>query len=367
MPTASDPVQLRGYQQDAIAALASGRPGIMSVGSIATGGGKTVIAAGLAEPWLGAGADQHVLYLTPRVELVKQALATFGRFPALRGRVGSAVSSRVVVLTTQTWRQRLKSGGLPESLEPGSHLLVIVDECHWAVKAPTGQLVLDAYMPASHVVGLTATPVEEPSGRTEVVFEKSFADLVDDGFLARPRVVDIRTGHTWDPVVRRDRYAPESLRQLGAERVRNDVIVNELLRGRTQGSYGRALIFSCDIAHAVQLERMLAERGVAARAVHSRLSPRDRAATISDFAAGRTSVLVNVELLTHGIDIPEIDAVFLARPTRSEVLCAQMVGRGSRKTPGKTTFDVVVFNDNITRLGGAVFHPTGLLSVGARR
>ena len=373
MPTASSPIRLRPFQHTVVRALASGRRGFMSIASIATGGGKTPIAAGLAEAWLAIDPTYTVLYLTPRTELVQQARKTFARFPGLaanpRGQRGSAEASaagesgaRVVFMTTQTWLRGREAGRLPASLTSCAGLLVIVDECHWAIRARTGQTILDCYLPDSHVVGLTATPVDEPSGRTVIVYEKGFAELVNAGLLARPRIVDIQTGHTWDPVVRLDRFSPESLRQLGTEPVRNEVIVNVLLRGRGAGVYRRVLIFACDVSHALELKRALDQRGIAVRVAYGTQRPKERASAIRDFAMGRASVLVNVELLTHGVDIPEIDAVFLARPTRSRVLYAQMVGRGARLAEGKSSFDVVVFNDTIRQLGREVFHPRGLLS-----
>jgi hypothetical protein len=72
------------------------------------------------------------------------------------------------------------------------------------------------------------------------------------------------------------------------------------------------------------------------------------------FRAGKLDVLVNVDQLAEGFDHPPVDAVLLTRPTRSRRRWVQMVGRGARRSPGKDTFLVVDFADNVTRFGDGV-------------
>ena len=64
------------------------------------------------------------------------------------------------------------------------------------------------------------------------------------------------------------------------------------------------------------------------------------------FRAGRIFALVNVTVLTEGIDVPEVEAVHLLRPTRSTGLLLQMIGRGTRKAPGKDRCMVFDYADD---------------------
>ena len=136
---------------------------------------------------------------------------------------------------------------------------------------------------------------------------------------------------------------------------RNARVIDRYVDGRAE--FGKTLIFACDIQHAEALKRMLQQRGVSAEAVHSDLGHEDRRSVIRRFKEGRIRVLVNVAMLTHGVDIRDIETVFLARPTASSTLFAQMVGRAVRKAPGKTHFQLVDFVDKLKVHGDILVSP----------
>jgi hypothetical protein len=70
-----------------------------------------------------------------------------------------------------------------------------------------------------------------------------------------------------------------------------------------------------------------------------------RAQALADFRDGRVQVLTNVGVLTEGFDDPGVSCVAMARPTRSEGMYAQCVGRGTRLYPGKTDCLILDFVD----------------------
>ena len=82
--------------------------------------------------------------------------------------------------------------------------------------------------------------------------------------------------------------------------------------------------------------------------VHGAMPGPARAQTLRDFREGRTHVLTNVGVLTEGFDDPGVSCVAMARPTRSEGLYAQCVGRGTRLFPGKTDCLILDFVDLTT-------------------
>ena len=113
-------------------------------------------------------------------------------------------------------------------------------------------------------------------------------------------------------------------------------------------------MFACDIEHATTLAAAFTKAGVNAAAAHSQMEyEHESFETVQRFRKGSIDVLVNVEMLTHGVDIPDINSVFLARPTTSDILFAQMVGRAARRHDAskKRTFAVVDFADTITAHG----------------
>jgi DNA repair protein RadD len=78
---------------------------------------------------------------------------------------------------------------------------------------------------------------------------------------------------------------------------------------------------------------------------------KERVKVITDFRAGRVKYLVNVNVLTHGFDAPNVDCVAMLRPTMSPGLYYQMVGRGFRLCDGKQDCLVLDFGGNVLRHG----------------
>jgi hypothetical protein len=85
--------------------------------------------------------------------------------------------------------------------------------------------------------------------------------------------------------------------------------------------------------------------GVAAGIVHGAMPAAERAAALAKFRAGALQVMCNVAVLTEGFDDPGVSCVAMARPTRSEGLYAQCVGRGTRLFPGKRDCLILDFVD----------------------
>jgi hypothetical protein len=141
------------------------------------------------------------------------------------------------------------------------------------------------------------------------------------------------------------------LRELARSDARNDAIVKHYLSN--VGHYGKTIVFACDIDHVDRLAMLFIRNGIAARGVHSKQPAGEAQRAIERFKSGAVQLLVNVEMLTHGFDVPDAKTVFLCRPTTSDILFAQMVGRAARRddATGKTSFYVVEFTDNVTEHG----------------
>jgi hypothetical protein len=124
---------------------------------------------------------------------------------------------------------------------------------------------------------------------------------------------------------------------------RNTLLVKayeDFARGR------RAIIFCVDVAHAKNVQQAFAKAGIRTAAVWGELPRDERRGTLAAFSAGEIDVVTNCNLLTEGFDEPRVDCVIMARPTRSKLLYAQMVGRGTRLHPDKTDLMVIDVADN---------------------
>jgi superfamily II DNA or RNA helicase len=369
-------MKLHKYQEDAIRKALTGLRndrGRVQVVSLPTGAGKTLVALKIVLRFLNDHSDGQVLWLAHTWELLKQTAETLEKnHPSLAeqvsriggkntplGELQESSLTRIFFTTLQTWHKRSQAGKSPPLLNH-KPLLLVVDECHWAAEAPLGQSLLNQFLGRASILGLSATPIVNRA-KYSVVARQSFADLCPQ-YLAKPLVHEVATGILWDPIIRFGEIIPASLSELATSRKRNARIIRTYIEGHAAGHFTRTLIFACDIPHANLLNQSLSQRGAASRAVHSQRNPEDNRSAIEDFRRGRVAVLVTVGMLTEGFDLPEIDSVFLARPTASLTLLAQMIGRGARKAPLKDSFRVVEFNDSVARLGAHLFHARDYVS-----
>ena len=124
---------------------------------------------------------------------------------------------------------------------------------------------------------------------------------------------------------------------------RNRLLTTSYLRLAT---HRRAIVFCVDVQHAKDVCQEFVDAGIRAAAVWGEMAREERRQTIAKFSSGEISVLTNCNLLTEGFDEPRINCILMARPTKSKLLYAQMVGRGTRLHPDKTDLMVVDVVDN---------------------
>lgn len=371
-------INLRDYQQQCVDALVrevnDPRRATNNITcSVATGGGKRLICAELLRRW-ALPADRRVLIVTALGwRLLAQLAETFcqreregdrlvsfvgGRdaqeeFPGIR----QGVDGPIVFTSSQTWASRRQTDFTDPDFDA-----IVIDEVHHGEGALMHTALEERY-PRAIFIGFTGTPRNWTDHK--LVGNVSFAALVERGHLARPVVhPPVRTGVRWNP----QRSSPHgdvttrSLAELGANEKRNRLIVATYLRSRS--AFGKTLVFCCNIAHAEQLNAMFTVAGVRSGVVHCKQDYSTRLRTQDALKDGRLEVVTNVMTMAVGVDLPDLQTVFLARPTWSEVLFAQMVGRGARRTPTKTTFSVVDFVDAIPEDGLDLIRPDGFLGTG---
>jgi ATP-dependent helicase IRC3 len=340
--------ELRVYQREAIEARRGGTRRM--VVCLPTGAGKTVIFSHLARL-----ATRQVLVLAHREELLAQAIDKLSR--ALEG-------TRVVGLERGTARAPADAKVLVASLRSlhpdriGQVLggrdigLIIYDECHHAPAEDNLRVlrtigVFEPDWPGT-LLGFTATTARGDGKGLDTVFERivysrTLPDLIDQGFLAPLKGYRIATsadltrlsssGADFDDAELAEAVDIEERNALVARSIQ------ELARDR------RTIAFCVTVNHARNLARALNHIGVPAGIVHGEMAPADRARALAEFREGRIHVLANVAVLTEGFDDPGVACIAMARPTRSEGLYAQCVGRGTRLAEGKQDCLILDFVD----------------------
>ena len=331
---------------------------------IPTGGGKTIVFSEFIRSYVNAGTKK-VIILVPSWELGVQAVNALTKALGSKDKIrrfgkarknnplkylSNALDGDIFITTIHTWHQ---SDTRCFDQYKGD-VLIIIDEVHWGINQTMMQKVIEfchgdknSVQCLVPVLGFTATPRNPSHVKQEIIFNITFKDLVDQGYLAKPIVNNIETGFIWDPLFSRaGTIRPSTLRKLNA-RKRNKVVIDTVEKALAQ-PMRRGILFATNIAHANTLFELFSQRHIPCSIIHGDFSDEDNSKAIDDFRQGRTKLIINVEMLTKGFDVPEITDVFLVRPCESEVLLAQMIGRGSRIIPNvKAEFVIHDFLDRV--------------------
>lgn len=310
---APDEIVLRDYQQECVDICDSLESGSHLV-QMATGLGKTVTFSRIAR-------KGRVLLLSHREELVTQPVKYYSCPVGIEKAERHSHGEEVVSASVQTLANRLEG-----DFEPGEFDMVITDEAHHAL-APSYRKIYDYLRPRVHI-GFTATPRrgdDRGLGAVfdDIVFQKDLRWGIANGYLCdidcRRTIVDwstkgVRTGmgdfRVGELARRVDR--PETNRQVAAA-------YNELHIGQT-------LVFASSVHHAYSLAELIPGSVV----VDGNTPADERRQIIDAFTARKIPCLINYGVFTEGTDMPLIETVLLARPTKNPSLYTQMVGRGLR-------------------------------------
>ena len=212
---------------------------------------------------------------------------------------------------------------------------IVIDEAHHAA-APTYRRIID-YFNYDLLLGVTATPQRSDSVRLtdvfqEIVYYKTIQDLIQDGYLCRLVGYRVKTDTDISEVeTNNGDYIASQLEEAINTPIRNASVVAAYLQIAPQK---KAIVFASGVQHANDLALSFQQK-VATEVLLGTTSEQDRLDILHRFKTGETKVLVNVGVLTEGFDEPSVEAIILARPTRSSLLYTQIVGRGTRLFEGK--------------------------------
>lgn len=300
--------ELRPYQQQLVADLRLALRQHQRVLAVApTGSGKTQCFSDIAHR--AATGGRRVLILVHRRELLWQARARLG-----------ACSPLIEVHSIQAVRNRYLHH--PD--------LLIVDEAHHCT-ARTWRAVLDAWPVPT--LGFSATPQRlDGKGLGDLfgvmVQGPTVADLMTAGYLSPYRLFCPPGKADLAGIKKRGGdYAKDEL----SERVdQRRVMACAIKNWRLYAGNRRTIGFCVSLAHVDHVRDMFAEAGVAAATIDGSMPASDRDAVLAEFRSGAVRVLLSVDLISEGFDVPACDCVLLMRPTASLGLYLQQVGRALR-------------------------------------
>lgn len=313
----------------------------------ATGTGKTLMAA-FDFARLFVGTVETLLFVAHRKEILEQAREAFRQVLRLPHFGEMWVDGQRPIDFRHVFASVQSLDGA--AIDPGHFHHVIVDEVHHA--AATSYDTLLRRLEPRELVGLTATP-ERADGR-----------LYEDHF-PRPYIGNLRVWTAIPNVLVPFRYfvldtdgvdlsdakwsrgyvdSDISSRLIKAADLWIMTVLRALRDHVARPDRIRALAFCVDKAHAsVVADRLARDAGLSARALTSDSPREERSSAKADLLSGNVQVLCVVDLFNEGVDIPDVNTLFLFRPTESTTVFLQQLGRGLRRSRDKdvlTVFDL---------------------------
>lgn len=327
-------MELRPYQQEAHDAIFdqwdSGVQKTLLV--LPTGCGKTIVFAKVAEDCVRR--THRVLIMAHRGELLEQAADKIGKCTGLGCSVEKAEQTcigewfRIVVGSVQTLQNMKRLKKFPQDYFD----TIIIDEAHHCL-SDSYQRVL-SYFDKANVLGVTATPDRGDmrnlgSYFETLAYEYTLPKAIKEGYLSPIKAMTIPLKIDLSSVAMQsgdfkvsdiDNVLDPYLQQ----------IADEMLKYCKDR---KTVVFLPLVKTSQKFADILNEKGFRAAEVNG--SSQDRAEVLEAFDQGRYNVLCNSMLLTEGWDCPTVDCVIVLRPTKVRSLYCQMVGRGTRLSPGK--------------------------------
>lgn len=335
---------LYDYQEETIlklrSSLRSGKK--RPVVQMPTGAGKTIVAAAIVR--MAQEKGSRVTFVVPALSLIDQTVERFrqnGIYSVGVIQANHEMTDRrqpIQVASVQTLMRR----EIPQSE------IVIIDEAHVMFEFYQRWFSLPEWRDIP-IIGLTATP-----------WAKGMALLWDDLIVGTTTSELIEKGHLSDFKV----FAPSHPDLRGVKTVAGDYEIKGLSKAMDKaplvadivstwldrGENRPTICFAVNRVHAKHIQKEFEAAGISADYIDAFTEREDRNQIAKRFASGEVKVVCNVGVLTTGVDW-DVRCIILARPTKSEILYTQMIGRGLRKAQGKDLCLILDHSDTTLKLG----------------
>ena len=317
-----------------------------------TGTGKTIVIAAVVEQVVNSG--EKVLIMAHRNNLLSQASDKLRKACGIESVEESKAGDEdsVVVCSVQSMAKEVRL----EKFGNDHFSLIVVDEVHH-IESPSYQKVV-SFFNGAFVMGVTATPVRSDGKDVRDFFdavapEYTRKQAVEEGYLSPVKIKQIPIKINISKVkLSAGDYAPGELAKI------LNKYLKEVARQLSICAKGKKTIVFVPLVETAQaLSSFLNEIGVPSDYVSG--ARKDSDDVLNKLTSGELSVVTNAQLLTEGYDDPSVDCVVNLRPTKSETLYTQAIGRALRPCEGKSYALVLdlVWNDG----GRGHLRPTDIL------
>lgn len=327
-------MQLREYQTTALeqirSSLEKGYKAPLLV--LPTGAGKTIIFSELANDFVCKG--QKVLILVHRRELIKQACEKLDSINVKYGVISSGFERddhrKLQVASVYTLYRNLKK----ETFKPD---VIIFDEAHH-VAASTWVKIVEKYNQALKI-GVTATPIRldnKPLGKffDYLIKGVQVQELVHKKYLCEHKVFAGNVQPDLSKLkIRRGDYQRKDLKEI----MDQPYIIGDAVEQYKKHLLGKpAIAFCVDINHAEKVHAQFVSEGIKSEVLTGEMQMNERDEVLKKLRNHQVDVVVSVDVISEGTDLPCVTGAILLRPTNSEALYMQQVGRVLRPEKNKT-------------------------------
>lgn len=309
-----------------------------------TGFGKTRVAARIIEGCTARG--MKVCFLVPRISLIQQTARAFidlglEDITLLWSGYDTDYSAKITIASADTYIRREKM----------DFDLVIVDEMHHRRKQLLTWMVDH---PEERYIGLSATPFSGWIGEhyTGLAKSKSMRWMIDNKRLCDYEIYAPDSPDLSGLKTRETAYGADYIESDIAEIMDGAQVVGNIVNNWLENGQNRlTMALPVNVAHANHLCIEFQRVGIQSEVVSAKTPVEERERIFSRIRAGITRVVLSVNCLTEGFDIPEISCVINARPTKSRARWMQGVGRGLRLKPEDYQFqDCIIFDHSGTAI-----------------
>lgn len=384
--------EFHDYQQqvsDNLRKMLSGEGPNRGLITLPTGAGKTRVAVQTIIEAIRDGiVSGPILWIVDSEELCEQSIDTWSYLWRSLGRAGTRMvisrhfthnynaveETSGIQVVVATWQKLLNTTGNPDYEWLQQTPLVIIDEAHTALSKSYTRILdwvgLTHSKRDKHLLGLSATPYRgrkesDETSRLQSRFDNNILDAGVFGaeepmaYLQRVRVLSHVTMETIESQnfvslspkeiedFKERHWLPTSKEQaLGKDVARTQKIIESI---KSKPNDWTILVFATSVENAETLATLLTLEGIPATSISQNTPQSERELAIQRFKTGEIRVLTNYAVLTQGFDAPKTQAVYITRPTTSEVRYQQMIGRGLRGPRNGGTEQVHLVNllDNI--------------------
>lgn len=316
-----------------------------------TGGGKTVIFSEIARRFIEQWGKK-VLILTHRIELSVQ---TSQQLSAIKV-ANKVINSEVKLLDDQDEYQCFIAmvETLNNRLNENDNFiadvgLVIVDEAHYNSFRKIFQFYEEA-----NILGVTATPLSSnrnlplKDNYNKLLVGESISNLIEGAYLSNAETYQYDVNLHGLKIGTNGDFTVSSSDLLYS----NFFMQEKLIFAYEEVSLNKkTLIFNAGIETSRRVEDSFKKLKYNIRHLDSTFSDKDRKDVIHWFKVTPGAILTSVGILTTGFDEPTVESIIINRATRSLTLYHQMIGRGSRKLPNKSEFQIIDLGNNVRRFG----------------